>query len=710
MESNMKITCRARQGLTACLLSVGVSVAVAQRPVSNNVPPPPPLLLGTSWYPGQWPESRWPADLELMQKAHIHVVRVGDIEWSRIEPSEGQYDLDWLERAIDGAGAHGIYTVLSTPTAAPPQWLTEKYPKTLRTKEDGSRSRVTDWDINFDDAKYRELCHDIASRMAQRFGHNPYVIAWQIDNEINKPSFDAHTREDFQQWLKNQYKTLDNLNASWSTVYWSETYSNWSQIPITTIVDTPLYPYATSGEGTPPNLGLVQSWLSFVSDTWRSYEKNQIDAIREYARPHQLITTNTMGWFDGFDHYVVSQDLDFSAWDDYPAQGHLDVYRNGSTDDLTRGFKRKNFWVIESQPGNAYWGDISNALDKGEVRAMAWHNIGHGADAISYWQWRTALNGLELYNGTLVGADGKPLPLYSEVAQLGAEFEKAGPALAGTSLRSQVAILHTYPSFWAIKWMPMNKGYDPIDELLSYYSPLRNIAQSIDIVQPTAPLAQYKLVVAPGLNVLSDADAKNLIAYVEGGGHLVLGQRSGFMHDNQGLDPQRQPGPLADLLGGRVVQYYALEKPVPVSGQWGNNTSKLWVEFLSVEKPDVQVLESYGASNGWLDSQPAAITRKVGKGQITYIGAWLDEQGMAEAAKWMTSISNVKPAFGPVPKGVEVDPRFGDDHTVFILVNVSQATQTISLPTKMEDVLNGGTVQSVTLPNYGVAVLSEPNQ
>jgi beta-galactosidase len=256
----------------------------------------------------------------------------------------------------------------------------------------------------------------------------------------------------------------------------------------------------------------------------------------------------------------------------------------------------------------------------------------------------------------------------------------------------------------------MNKGYDPIDELLSYYAPLRDIAQSVDIVQPTAPLSQYKLVVAPSLNVLTDEDAKNLIDYVEGGGHLVLGQRSGFMHDNQGLAPQRQPGPLADLLGGRVVQYYALEKPVPVSGQWGNNTSKLWAEYLSVEKPDAQVLESYDPSNGWLDSQPAAITRKVGKGRITYIGAWMDEQGMAEAARWMTSISNVKPAFGPVPKGVEVSPRYGGDHTVFVLVNVSQAPQSIPLPTKMEDVLNGGTVDSVTLPNYGVAVLSESNQ
>lgn len=27
----------------------------------------PPLLLGAAWYPEQWPESRWDADLSLME-------------------------------------------------------------------------------------------------------------------------------------------------------------------------------------------------------------------------------------------------------------------------------------------------------------------------------------------------------------------------------------------------------------------------------------------------------------------------------------------------------------------------------------------------------------------------------------------------------------------------------------------------------------------
>lgn len=395
-----------------------------------------------------------------------------------------------------------------------------------------------------------------------------------------------------------------------------------------------------------------------------------------------------------------------AAWDDYVGQGHLDPVRNGAAHDLTRGFKGKNFWVIETQPGSVNWAPINNSLDKGEVRAMAWHDVGHGADAVSYWQWRSASNGQEQYHGTLVGSDGTPVPLYSEVAQIGREFAKAGPLLAGTSVKSEVAILHSYDSRWAIQWQKHNDKYDPVDELLSYYGPVRAIAQSVDIVAPTAALSQYKLVIAPGLNVLSDAAAKNLISYVQGGGHLVLGQRSGMKDDDNSLQVERQPGPLAELLGGRVEQYYALTDPVPVEGKWGTGECPLWAELLSTKDSDTEVLMRYGKSNGWLDGQPAAITRRVGKGRITYIGAWLDAKTMAEAAKWMTETSGVKPAFGVVPAGVEVSPRYGAHGTVYVLINFSGAAQRVSLPTAMSDALEGGTKQAVSLPEYGVAVLS----
>ena len=108
------------------------------------------------------------------------------------------------------------------------------------------------------------------------------------------------------------------------------------------------------------------------------------------------------------------------------------------------------------------------------------------------------MNGQEEYHGTLVGADGTPVPLYAEAQQIGREFAKAGPALAGTSVKSEVAMLHSYDSRWAIDWQRHNKNYDPAAELVSYYGPLRAVCQSIDVVEPVAPLSQYKLVVAPG--------------------------------------------------------------------------------------------------------------------------------------------------------------------------------------------------------------------
>ncbi|GAC1430437.1 MAG: beta-galactosidase [Terriglobales bacterium] len=678
--------------VTVSLILVSLLYVTLPLQAQTQVIPPPSLLLGTAWYPEQWPESRWDADLTLMQQAGLHMVRVGEFAWSRMEPREGQYDLNWLDHAVAAASRHGIYTVLGTPTAAPPAWLTQKYPETLRMEETGRRAEHGNrQQFNFANAKYRELARKIAEQMAKRFGHNPYVLGWQIDNEYAEVSFDADTRTQFQQWLKHRYGTLDNLNTRWTTAYWSQTYFDWNQIPI---------------EAQDGNPGLLLSWKRFVSDTWRSYQKNQLDVIRANSDKRQFITTNMMGWFEGFDHYTVSEDLDLASWDDYVGQGHLDPAKNGAAHDLTRGFKRKNFWVMETQPGSVNWAPINNALDKGEVRAMAWHDIGHGADTVSYWQWRSALNGQEEYHGTLVGTDGTPVPLYSEVKQIGAEFAKAAPVLTGTSVKSEVAILHSYDSRWAIQWQQHNKNYDPVDEIVSYYRPLREISQSIDIVPPTAPLSQYKLVVAPGLNVLSDAAAKNLIDYVQQGGHLVLGQRSAMKDDDNGLQTERQPGPLVNLLGGRVEQYYALTDPVPLDGKFGSVQGNLWAEFLSTKDATTEVLERYGKSNGWLNGQPAAITRKVGKGRITYIGAWMDTAGMKAAAQWMANISGVKAALGPAPEGVEVNPRYGERGAVFILVNFSRAEQTIGLPSPMKDILTGSSEGSLTLPVYGVAVLT----
>lgn len=692
-----KWNCRSRSIGKAFLLWTALTGLLLQaqthpaRPAVNSSYPPA-LMLGSAWYPEQWPESRWEFDLALMEKAHMHFVRLGEFAWSRLEPKEDVYDLDWMERAINLAGKHGLFVVIGTPSCAPPAWMSLKYPEILLTNEAGEQMKHGGRNnFNWDNPKYREMARSMDERLAQRFGHNPYVIGWQVDNEYSRVSYDAATRADFHHWLRSRYGTLDKLNAAWTTSYWSETFWDWNQIP------------GGEGHGNP---GLMLDWKHFVSDTWRSYQKNQIDALRKYANPRQKITTNMMGWFDGYDHYVVSQDLDIASWDDPQVFGHVNPIRNGAAHDLTRGFKHQNIWVMETTAGPRGGMNASGMLDKGEMRAAMWHDIGHGADVVSYWQWRDALNGQEQNHGAIVDVDGLPDPIYPEMAQLGAEFDKAASVLAGTKIESQVAILQSYDSRWVINWQRMHPDYDPIAELLSYYKPLHDLGNSIDIVSPESDLSQYKLVVAPGLTVLSEAAATNLRRYVQGGGHLVLGQRSGMKDASNARWPQRQPGPLVDLLGARVEQYIALDQPTHVSGTWGAGTSTLFAEHLTVLAPETKVLMRYQAPYTWLDGEPAAVTRAVGGGEISYIGAWLDEISMKKAAQWMLDASHAKRDLFAVPAAVEVYRRTAPGKDVFIVDNFSPLEQTVTLPTTMKDVLTEEDVHTVTLPAYGVAVLS----
>ena len=667
-------------------------------PIPTQIPGQNAILLGTDWYPEQWPESRWEEDLRLMEAAHIKVVRLAEFAWSSMEPSEGQYEFDWLERAVSLAAKHHIVSVLGTPTAGPPAWLTQKYPDTLRVEESGQRATHgmrAHGSVN--SPRYREFCRKIAEQMALRFGHNPNVIGWQIDNEYGYAamSFDDYTRQAFQNWLKAKYHSLDQLNSHWTTAYWSQAYDNWGEIPI---------PNPITADHNP---ALRLEWKRFVTDTWNDYQKNQIEVIRQHADPRQFITGNFMGFFDGFDHYLMSQPLTFASWDDYVGSGHVDPDYNGLAHDLTRGFKQENFWVIETQPGAVNWANVNNFLNRGEVRAMAWQAIGHGADEIGYWQWRSALNGQEEIHGTLVGPDGTPVPLYEEVSQIGREFEQVASYLAGTQPVSQVALLHDYDSHWAIDFQRHTEKYDQVELLKSYYRVLQKRAQSVDVVNPYVELTPYKLVVAPDLNLIPEGLAKHLLEYAQNGGHLVLGPRSGMKDQYNALLPQRQPGFLVDALGGRVEQYYALEKDFPVSGTWGSGETRIWAEQLRASAANTDVLIKYGKSNGWLDDQPAVLTRLCGKGRITYIGAILDDKLMSAAADWMVRDSGVAPVFGPVPDGVEVARRTSGEKQIFVLINFAPETRNVKLPRPMKLLLSGGQGNAVDLPQYGVAVLAD---
>jgi len=672
------------------------------------------VRLGAAWYPEQWPEAQWDHDLQLMQDAHMNVVRVGEFAWSTLEPSEGRFELDWLDRAIALAARHHIAVVIGTPTDAPPAWLTEKYPDTLGMNADGQwRQHGERRQFNYASPRYRQLCALIVAQLAHRFGQNPNVIGWQIGNEYSDESFDPATRALFQQFLHDKYKTLDNLNHQWSTAYWSQTYTAWSQIPMKNSNENP---------------GLLLDHKHFVTVTWRSFQRVQIDVLRPLILPTQFITTNIggLGWSDNWDHYAITADLDLASWDDYVGQGHLDIAKNAMLNDFVRGWKRQDFWVMETEPGNVNWAPVNNALWPGETRALAWQTIGHGADAVLYWQWRSALNGQEQYHGAIVGPDGEPLPIYAEIAQLGKDLELTRDALAGTSPHAEIAILHDYDSRWAVDFQPFTKDYDQEQVLLRFYVPLERVAaangQAVDIIDPTSSvdLAPYKLLVAPSLNVISAELAAKLLAYVKQGGKLILGPRSGMKDEFNSLNPQRQPGPLAAALGAKVEQYYALEKPVEISNQllsggsdsWFQGNADTWAETLEITDHETGPLFVY-QDMGWLNARPAVVFRNIGKGTLTYVGTLPDPELLSRILTGNGPTGAVRDGPYDLPSDIELCARSGSTQTVYVAINHGSATRELRMPLPMRNLLQPGRPASTsfTLQPQGVAVLVwEPAQ
>lgn len=647
---------------------------------------------GVSWYPELWPEDTWDADVAAMRASHVTFVRVAEFSWSRLEPAEGSYDFGWLDRAIAKASRAGLKIVIGTPTAAPPAWLTAKYPNTLLVEEGGQSARHGGRrQFSVASGVYRAKAAGIARELARRYGRNPAVLGFQIDNEYGRDTYDREMRSRFRTWLKTRYSDLATLNRAWYADNWSVTYSDWDQIDLPRKTDFP------------------GAWIDarrFKSEMWRDYQQAQLDAMRPHVSNDKFFTTNYVSKYDDFDFSLPAQALDLVSWDFYSEGERLDPPEGALMSDLYRGFLGRNPWVMESSAGGIVFAERNYTQQRGEVRAMAWQSIAHGADGYAFWVWKSPLGGNEQFHGSLVDAGGRPRPAMEEVARAGAEIARAWPILRGSTPTAEVAMLHDYPSRWAIERSPMTKDYDPWAVQVDFYRAVAPAVGGIDVLRGVAGLSRYRMVVAPTLHMLSAADGERLDAYVRAGGHLLLGPRSGVKDASDLLWRQGAPGPLAPLLGGHVDHTQVLSTPLALTGPLGGATATIWAERLVADVPGLETLLSYAPRDGFLDGRPGVVTRRVGKGRITYVGAWLDRASMRRVVAWAASQAGAAPLLPAVPDGVEIAERLGPAGRVIVAINWNAEPRSVALRRPALDSIDGKVKTRVDLAPRGVAVLS----
>ena len=630
------------------------------------------MKVGVDYYPEHWDVALWEQDARRMQEAGISLVRMAEFAWSRLEPTEGHFDFEWLDHAIDLMARHGIDVVLGTPTATPPVWLTHRYPDVLPVDNKGNAIFAgVRLHRCYNSPSLRKFATRIIEQLTHRYAFHPAVIGWQTDNEL--AANDCHCEyctRSFRGWLQRKYGSLESLNREWGTVVWSGEYSDWDQ------VKTPL------GGSPHLNPSFLLDFRRFSSDAVADFNRFQAALIRKQS-PGKFVTHNLWGYPVTADYYDMFDSMDFASVDYYPATDLLDdsksrMYHGALTLDLTRGVQRRNFWVMEQLSGTpGCWYPMSRTPFPGMIRAYAWQSVSRGADAIVQFRWRSARIGAEQFWHGLLDHHGQPGRRFNEFVQFSHEMKQLAPLLQGTTLEHEVAMLFSHEQLNAFQIQPQADGFDYLGNFKRLHSALLRMGVGADVIDWREALDGYKLVIAPMLYLIDDAIARKLKEYVGNGGRLVLTTRSGVKNMNNVCLHGRLPNLLTDLAGVYVEEYDPVGKDTQIlkldSGE--ALSSSQWCDILvptSAETMATYASEYFAGT--------AAVTRNAyGRGVVHYVGTVLDEDSTRVLMRLIACDAGIDCDL-ELPDGVEVARRRASDRCITFVLNLSKQMKQVFIP------------------------------
>jgi beta-galactosidase len=618
--------------------------------------------LGAAYYPEQWPRERWQTDARLMAEAGLAVARIGEFAWAKLEPRPGEFELDWLDEAIAALAGAGLEVILGTPTAAPPAWLIQRHPEILPLRADGRQPFGHRRHYCPNQPAFREATETIVTKLAERYGGDERVVAWQIDNELGGRCYCDVCRAAFHEWLRRRYESLDVLNEIWGTVFWSQTYSDWSQIPLPETAAVPPTGFLRNS----PNPGLALDFRRFTSDSLIDFLRLQAAILRARVPARQQITHNLMGFkFGEIDYHALATELDVVSWDNYPLLDHRGSWSTPALSaDAMRGLRAVPVWILEQQVGPLGW-ELLRTPRRGETRLLTWQAIAHGVELVSYFRWRTARFGTEQHWHGILDANGTVGRRYEEVRRLAAEVDALADALADTRPEAHVALLQDYDSRFALQVQPTNAALAYEETLQRHYEALRRLGLGVDVVSPAADLSGYRLVVAPSLYVVDETVAAALAAYVEEGGMLMIGPRSGIKDRCNAIPELPVPAWLSGLLGLEVVDYVSSS----ATTRFGSSDKKIageltgWFEQLELSNATPLALYEDGPFAG-----TAAVTScRAGDGRVLYLAGAAGVPTLVELYRAVGAEAGLP--LLEVPEGVEVVPLSGESGRMLFLLN-----------------------------------------
>jgi len=680
------------------------------------------MYFGVDYHPEQWvypyagtreaPESAWERDAEMMQKAGVNTVRMGEFTWGLCESEEDHFDFAWLQRVMEILGQAGIRTVLATPTAAPPIWLSRKYPEILPLDERGLVKREgTRRAVCLNSEVYWNRSKKLVEAMGRALGQHPALLAWQVDNSLGghftEAAFNADACRDWHLWLEAKYETVERLNDLMGLRHWGQVVRSFKDVPM------------PMSAPTVHNPALVQDWCRFCSDTIVQFVRMQTDLLHTLS-PNCPVTTNLRPLLHRFDHFDLAEVIDFVSIESTAAikaksaelACEIDMLRSLKKTNIRTPDGDSGFWVMEQKAGNVSYHDVNSLVRPGVLRMFTYQLVSRGATAILFWRWRQPRFGSEKFHGAVLAhnprTDGR---IFREVAQLGDEMKLLAPSLLNTRVQADTAILYSHDNDWALQQPhQLNSHFSLREHILLFYTALHDRNILVDFARPSEDLSRYKLVIAPSLHLLTGGEADRLKLYVQNGGTLVSTFNTGLVDEHNMAPDTGYPHDLTDLFGLEVMEFDQLppgeENHMTFKGTFPTShlhPARLWCDL--IEPKECQIIATY--AKDFYAGRPAITMNTFGLGKAIYIGTQSHQHFYADLVVWLRQLCSLNPLL-KVPDSVEVSMRQRDDLRIFFLLNHQTTPLRIQFYKPTHDTLTGTSFSgNYDIQPHGVLMVDE---
>lgn len=665
------------------------------------------ITLGTCYYPEHWDKSLWRDDLQRMLKSGIEVIRIAEFAWNKFEPEEGKYDFTFFDEFMDMAQEEGMKVIFCTPSATAPAWMTEKYPEVLNAYRNGDLLRHGNRQhTNLTSKIYLQFCRKISEELAKHYNKYSCIIGWQLDNEVNcgiNTYYSESDHEAFRAYMKEKYQTLDNLNDKMGTNFWNQTYTDWNQVYLNRMTEEPM--------NDNPHMQLEEK--RFISEMVYQYFKNQADVIRPYLTKNQFITTN--GLFGHVDYHRLTEEvIDFITYDSYPnfayecckekAKAGEVLDRNTNYNLMKTRAISDSFGIMEQQSGPGGWtGRMAQPSPKpGQMRLWTMQSIANGADYVSYFRWRTCGYGTEIYWHGLNNYDNRPNRRLEELEKIYQDVQKLAP-VCGKKYQAAVAIIKDYDNEWDGE---IDIWHGPMTESSTdgWFKAMLKEHIPVDFFYMRSStkleeLMKYQWLMYPHATILTKDTTELLQQYVDQGGTLIMGCRTGYK-DVYGRCPMMPMPGYASTLCGCTVEDFTFIGPQDEQEYFlweGERASAPIFNDVLAPLEDGEILAVY--EQNYYAGKPALIRRKSGNGAAYYFGGTFGED---TARLFIRKLSITKPseALFDLPEGVEYAVRAAkseEQEKYVFLLNYQATKQQITLKKEMYEIFSeqmiNGTVQ-----------------